>query len=472
MSDAQKEQEEIRVFPPNFVYKPIVQPATTRRERFFVFWGSCLFAIVFHIFIFYATGFLIDWYYASVDIQMAWSDAPLTGFGMMEEIEDLSAMDEVEPPPETEVEDNPFEETKEAENEPEPTPELDPNSIVIPEPEAPEEDEVAEDVPVYDLKRNKKRLEAVRRDIRSLPNLHVMAPGNARLIVLIRNDRVAGSPFENSVRKLFKAFPDYKMTLGASQIDPVRDLNAMLIATANPMYLAETFLVVSHNLNPTDLKKYVSESFPVKIDWTTHNGHPIGIPDSNDGKYNPLSGYYRRSVYLPDDHTVLFLRPEVLPTLDVAHVDAIVNTRDDASPKDKEHLPTLLESLGGISLSDSDSMPTLFLMVQGIEQISLGRSFPQFEAPMAMVGSLSTAKQPHLNLSATFSSATAARDFVDKWPKILNAAGGLGIPMLGSLLGGLALTDEDNTVLISGDLNGTAIGLILMFAANTLDSRH
>ena len=458
----------IREFPPGFVYVPVVRPATTRPERIAVFLVSSLFAIFVHVGLFFAVGHLIDWYYADVEIKMSWSDAPLSGFGMMENIEDWSGPDEIEPPPEVEVEDNPFDEPEEPQENA--VPELDPNSIVIPEPEE-EKNEVDESVPAYDLRRDKKRLEAIRNDIRSLPNLHTMAPGNARLIVLVRNDRVAGSTFENSVRKLFMAFPDYQMTLGASQIDPVRDLNALLIATANPMYLAETFLVVSHNLPVKDIQKYVSASFPVKIDWKTHNGHPIGIPDSTDGKYNPRSGYYLRSVYLPDDHTVLFLRPEVLPTLDSAHVDAIVNTRDsDTAQADK--LPTLLESLGGISLSDSASAPTLFMMVQGIEEISLGRGFPKFETPRAMVGSLSTAQQPHLNLAATFSSDEAASDFVSKWPQIQSAAGGLGIPMLGGLLSGLALTNEGNTVLVSGDLNGTAIGLILMFAANALSSRH
>ncbi len=469
MTESNNDHETIRKYPPGFVYVPIVQPATTRRERICVFWVSTLIAIFFHVGLFFAVGHLIDWYYADVEIKMAWSDAPLSGFGMMEDIQDWSEAEDIEPPPEVEMEENPFDEPKESDDAP--APELDPNSIVIPDPEE-NDDEIDENAPIYDLKRNKKRLEAVRKDIRSLPNLHVLAPGNARLIVLIRNDRVLGSAFENSVRKLFMAFPDYKMTLGASQIDPVRDLNAMLIATANPMYLAETFLVVSHNLPIADLKKYISASFPVKIDWKTHNGHPIAIPDNTDGKFNPMSGYYRRSVYLPDDHTVLFLRPEVLPTLDVAHVDAVVNTRDNANAKDAQRLPTLLESLGGISLSDSDSMPTLFLMVQGIEQISLGRGFPKFETPTAMVGSLATTQSPHLNLSATFPSAEAASDFVSKWPQILRAAGGLGIPMLGSLLNGLALTNEDNTVLVSGDLNGTAIGLILMFAANSLNSRH
>ena len=469
MTESNNDHETIRKYPPGFVYVPVVQPATTRRERICVFWVSTLIAIFFHVGLFFAVGHLIDWYYADVEIKMAWSDAPLSGFGMMEDIQDWSEAEDIEPPPEVEMEENPFDEPKESDDAP--APELDPNSIVIPDPEE-NDDEIDENAPIYDLKRNKKRLEAVRKDIRSLPNLHVLAPGNARLIVLIRNDRVLGSAFENSVRKLFMAFPDYKMTLGASQIDPVRDLNAMLIATANPMYLAETFLVVSHNLPVEALKKYISASFPVKIDWKTHNGHPIAIPDNTDGKFNPMSGYYRRSVYLPDDHTVLFLRPEVLPTLDVAHVDAVVNTRDNANAKDAQRLPTLLESLGGISLSDSDSMPTLFLMVQGIEQISLGRGFPKFETPTAMVGSLATTQSPHLNLSATFPSAEAASDFVSKWPQILRAAGGLGIPMLGSLLNGLALTNEDNTVLVSGDLNGTAIGLILMFAANSLNSRH
>jgi hypothetical protein len=83
---------------------------------------------------------------------------------------------------------------------------------------------------------------------------------------------------------------------------------------------------------------------------------------------------------------------------------------------------------------------------------------------------MSTADRPHLNLDAVFSTPETAKAFTDLWPDILNAASKLGIPGLGALLNALALTAEKEHVFITGDLNGTMISLILMFAANHLES--
>lgn len=452
-----------RFFPPGFVYVPVSQPPCSTREHIIVGCASFIIAVLIHIAGIWAIGYYIELRSSEIEISMAWSNEPLTGFGMMEDVEDWQNMEtESETPPPVEPNDDPFDESDDSDAA---EPSLDPDSIVIPEPEP---DAVPdENAPAYDLKRDKARMDAVRKDVSSMPNLHVLAPGNAKLIVLIRNDRVIGSRFENSVRRLFKSFPDYRFTLGQSEIDPVHDIQALLIATANPELYAETFLVVSHKIPRDKLKKYITDSFPTRLLWKEHNGQPLAVPDNTDGKYGPRSGIYKRSVYLPDDNTVLFLRPEVLPTLNVAHVDAIVNTRDN--DKDPEQAKTFLQSLGAIAQSDSASMPTLFIMVQGIEDIRLGSRFPSFDPPKALMASLSTADKPHLNMEAFFSDNKAAQKFVDSWPDITTAAGSLGIPGLGGLLGGLLLAPEDDKVLLTGELNGAMISLILMFAAQHLE---
>ena len=108
-------------------------------------------------------------------------------------------------------------------------------------------------------------------------------------------------------------------------------------------------------------------------------------------------------------------------------------------------------------------------MVQGIEGIYLGRGFPEFTPPSFIMASMSTADQPHVNLEATFKSEKDAKDFVALWPDIVSAASGMGIPGVGAILNALALTPEKNTILVSGDLNGAMISLVLMFAVNYLE---
>ena len=445
-----------------------VKPPVTRKEQNCLHIIAWTLAIIIHLAAAYGIGWLIDWKSAQFDVEMNWGNE-LTGFGMMAEYyEDPPEIDAYEPPPEVEATEEIFEQETEESIEPP----FDPDSIFIPEPEPEEqveEEPQKEEKPSHDLRKDKAKLAAVKADISTMPNLHLLAPGNARVIVLVRNDRLIGSRFEAGVRKLFKSFPDYQVALGASDIDPVKDIQALLIATANPQLYAETFLVVSHKIPSDHLKQYINKSFPTKLLWKEQKGKPLAVPDSTDGKYNPNSGIYKRVLYLANDNTVLFLKPEVLPTLDVAHVDAIVNTRDDELEQDKEKAQTFLQSLGGIAVSDSASTPTIFLMVQGIQNVYLGRGMPEFNVPAAVMGSMSTANNPHLNIQATFNNADDAKQFVDKWPDIVSAASSMGVPGVGGLLNALSLTNEDNQVLATGDLNGAMISLVLMFASSYLE---
>ncbi len=445
------------------------------KERYRVYVAMWLLSVLIHIGLAYGFGLVFDWWFAEYEVKIAWSDE-LNGFGMMGDIfneveyDDTSEiLDEMEAPEEDE---NPFEEPNE-----DVTPDMDASSIEAPpEPDPEPSDEVeatepVEDKPKYDLSRDKAKLAAVRQDVAGMPNLHVLAPGNAKLIVLLRNDRILGSRFEQSVRRLFKSFPDYQFTLGKSNVDPVTDIDAMLIATANPELYAETFLVVSHRIPVPTLKQAIVASFPTEIKWETYNDKPIANPNSHDGRYNPRSGIYKRSVYLPDDHTILFLKPEVLPTLNVPHVDAIVSTRNE-DVDSAEEAQSFLQSLGAIQTSDSPSMPMLFMALQGIEEVNFGAKMPKFDAPSFIQASLSTDANPHLNMVATFADADQAKAFNDAWPKIVSGASSLGIPGLGGVLGGLALTPEDNQVLVAGDLNGNMISLILMFASTQLQKNN
>lgn len=437
-------------------------PAVSRRERVTVKSFSLVVACVIHIFAFIGVGWIIDNWAPKFEVTVSWSDEPLSGFGFgtLESVADSSSDGDSRETSAVDPDDDPFDE-REALAAEEPT--LDPSTIEAES--TPKEDTR----PAYDLARDPKRLEETRADVASIPKLQGLAPGNARLVVLIRNDRVAGSRFESSIRRLFRAFPDYQFALGASQIDPIRDIRAMLIATANPKFYAETFLAVAHSIPEAQLKKSIDSSFPTHLIWSSYENRPLATPDNNDGRYARSSGIYKRVLYLADPQMVLFLRPEVLPTLHASPVLDLVKTRDADLEKSPTPNPTFLQALGGMENSDSASAPTLFFMLQGIDGLRLGRRFPEFNPPRAVTASLSTADRPHLNLEAVFHSQEEAKYFIEIWPKIVSAASNIGIPGVGALLNGLALTDDHENILVSGDLNGAMISLILMFAANYLE---
>ncbi len=437
------------------------KPAVSFRERIAVKSVSLAVAVVIHIAAAFAAGSFIDARQATFDVEIAWSNEPLTGFGMMEDYAG-PAYAELPEAAAADPDDDPFE-TAAPDQE---NPDIDAGAIETDDP-APEDP--PDNRPAYDLSRDKKKLADVRNDVRSMPKLQGLAPGNAKLIVLIRNDRVAGSRFEASIRRLFRAFPDYRFALGTSEIDPVNDIRALLIATANPKYYAETFLAVAHDIPEDRLKTAIGQSFPTRLIWSSHAGRPLATPDSSDGRYPRSSGIYKRALYLADPNMILFLRPDVLPALQNSPIADIVKTRDEDLAQSPQNAQTMLQALGGIADSDSVSAPTLFFMLRGIENIRLGRGFPDFKPPSAVTASLSADAQPRLNLQAAFASDADAEKFVDQWPDIVSAASNIGVPGVSALLSALSLAAEGENVLVTGDLNGAMISLVLMFAANYLE---
>ncbi len=77
-------------------------------------------------------------------------------------------------------------------------------------------------------------------------DLRPFAPGDARIVVLLRTDRLRKSPHKESVQALLEALPDYHTLLAGTGLTPVDDFDALLIATANPYDVTATFLAARH----------------------------------------------------------------------------------------------------------------------------------------------------------------------------------------------------------------------------------
>ena len=74
-----------------------------------------------------------------------------------------------------------------------------------------------------------------------MPDLTPVAPASARLVVLVRTDRLRGSPLAEAARAGMTVLPDGELAVEEG-LDPLEDFEALLVATANPRDVAETFL--------------------------------------------------------------------------------------------------------------------------------------------------------------------------------------------------------------------------------------
>ena len=61
-----------------------------------------------------------------------------------------------------------------------------------------------------------------------------MVPRGALFTILIRTDRVRVDPNVNAVRNVLTGIPDWDSMLGGTQLDPIRDLDEIVLAAANP----------------------------------------------------------------------------------------------------------------------------------------------------------------------------------------------------------------------------------------------
>src|SRR5688572_9846574 len=71
-------------------------------------------------------------------------------------------------------------------------------------------------------------------------DLAPFAPADANLVLLFRFDKLRASPHRAGVELLLGALPDYRTLLGGTGLSPVEDLEALLIATANPRSVTAT----------------------------------------------------------------------------------------------------------------------------------------------------------------------------------------------------------------------------------------
>lgn len=81
-------------------------------------------------------------------------------------------------------------------------------------------------------------------------DLRAFAPGDARIVVLLRADRLRASPYKEGAEELLEALPDYRTLLAGTKLTALDDFDALLIATADPFDVTATFLAARHRDDP------------------------------------------------------------------------------------------------------------------------------------------------------------------------------------------------------------------------------
>ena len=103
-------------------------------------------------------------------------------------------------------------------------------------------------------------------------------PEGAILTAILRMDRIRASQHEKSLRALFGALPDWQALVGSGAFDPFRDVDALLIASADPRWVNQTFLAAVHRMPPEAVVRTLTASIPGGVTWEQKEGRLFGRP--------------------------------------------------------------------------------------------------------------------------------------------------------------------------------------------------
>jgi hypothetical protein len=150
-------------------------------------------------------------------------------------------------------------------------------------------------------------------------DLRPFAPPGEKVILVLRSDRLRNTPWASRVEDLLAPMPDYRMLIAGSGLDIVNTFDLVVIASAAPRDVTQTFLAARTTQNRAVLRRMLDRPEREAIAGRIHDP---------------------RRLVLPLTRWFMLVRPEHLPEDDV---------------------PAWLENLGRIDAQTGDG-PTIAVM--------------------------------------------------------------------------------------------------------------
>ena len=254
----------------------------------------------------------------------------------------------------------------------------------------------------------------------NLPDMRSFAPGNARMSALIRVDQIRGQPYEDAVKEILRAVPDYRLLLGVDEVDPIRDMNWFFMASPDPRYIQHTFLAVRHELSDQRLVELLDQRYPNSPPWQTFEDLPVRdlVPE------NP---HYRdpRRILLAGEGLTLVAKRKLLDQVakPLAEDSTLLasQTPPPSEPPDleKRERPTLIDGLVRLHRVAKRDDTILLLSARGLafHMPGVGR-LPRFESVRMAV---TRPKHPTLDIDLQFADERKARRFERDCPALRTA---------------------------------------------------
>jgi hypothetical protein len=279
------------------------------------------------------------------------------------------------------------------------------------------------------------------------------APGDAALMLLLRMDRVRGSPYERSVRRLLEVFYDHKTILWSSGIDPIRDFETLLIATPNPYRVTQTFLAAQYTGGQPRMKRALEHAARFKdrrLRWTR----------SGAG----LRGEIPSPPKLAHDPRVVFVRPRLMMLTDPKHIPLFATPASSPAADAGVPAPSWMERLSLMNAKGGTGAESPGMMLQALNLQRLVVLPADLPTPSSLQVTV-TAREPAIVEGVLlFSSVQLARGFLVAMPqRIARAKRSLLLRFLGvtEMLDNISFKRKESVVWATAKLTGDQVRALL-----------
>jgi hypothetical protein len=231
-------------------------------------------------------------------------------------------------------------------------------------------------------------------------------PGDARLTLVLRTDRIRQSPFAADLRAVLARFPDHRVLAARTGLDPVGELDSILISTANPFDVTATFLAARYGFSEARFRRLFEDRAAAEggsVAWRTSGGRPVGtLPPAPGLAADP------RVLVLLRPGLAVFTRPEHVATL----TDAAGGSPDGGAGDWSARLSLLEVERGG-----GPDGPVLLLTLADMHsyvRAKAGETMPIPRAGRLMVEGLRA--DPTAYVELIFDTPAQATSFAAQWP--------------------------------------------------------
>lgn len=246
----------------------------------------------------------------------------------------------------------------------------------------------------------------------NIPNLKNYGPGNARVTALVRLDRVRGTLYEEGVRQIMQAVPDFRILAHSTGFDPIDDIDSFFMASAKPQYIQHTFLAVRHHKSQQEIKDVLDRRFRDPVPWEKKGEYAVRRLVPADSKYwDPRKIMLARpGLTIVGKDKWLNNIAENLPKDSPLRAEPSSAGQDAAAPQ-----ATLLDGLAQIERAAQGDDTMVMMSAQGLVYIIPGLGRMKFEGVRLKV---TNPKSPTVDVDLKFTGPDKAKKFAQSCPAL------------------------------------------------------